>query len=470
MDTNSNIFKGTSTQLLAAATGTLAAISDGMHYGWTAPVIPILLSDESPVETTMHQAEWLETMLMLGAFCGLPGTIYFVDKIGRKYSLLLSSMTTLLCWTVIGVANRIEYIFAARFFSGMAGDMAFVAAPMYIAEIADQKIRGFLSSIIYLMMLIGIFLIYAIAPYTPFYVPCIIGGALVVVELIVFPFMPESPYYLLSKDRPEEAKHALTRFRQTKNIEKEFEEISIAVKRQRSERGRPHDLILVKSNRKALLIMTVLNGSQHFSSISVILMNLHLILEAAGSIYIDPSLAAIIFSIIMFTAACTASFSIDKFGRKVLLTTSSILTGCCLLIIAIYFTLKNTGYDVLPVSWIPIVSVMVYAASFKLGLGMVPIVMTAELFPTKMKAIGMTLADAMYVIFAIFSIQIYQLLSDAYGIHVPFYIFAFSCFGTAIFTTFVIPETKGKTLEEIQFILKGVVPPPSTVEEKEEFI
>lgn len=438
----------------------MAAISDGMHYGWTAPVIPILLSEDSPVKTTKHQAEWLETMLMLGAFSGLPTTIYFVDKIGRKYSLLLSSLTTLICWTVIGVANRIEYIYAARFFSGMAGDMAFVAAPMYIAEIADQKIRGFLSSIIYLMMLIGIFLIYTVAPFTAFYVPCIIGGALVLVELIVFPFMPESPYYLLYKDRPEDAKKALIRFRQTENIEKEFEDISAAVKRQRSERGNPKDLIMVDSNRKALLIMTVLNGSQHFSSISVILMNLHLILEAAGTVYLSSSLAAIIFSIIMFCAATTASFSIDKFGRKVLLTTSSLLTGCCLLVIAIYFNLKYQGVDVLPVSWIPIVCIMIYAASFKLGLGMVPIVMTAELFPTKMKAIGMTLADAMYVIFAIISIELYQLISDSYGIHVPFYIFSASCFATACFTAFVIPETKGKTLDEIQYILKGEKPPP----------
>ncbi|KAJ8938232.1 hypothetical protein NQ314_011561 [Rhamnusium bicolor] len=434
---------------------TLAAISDGMQYGWTAPVIPILLGPDSPVKTTKSQAEWLETLLMLGSFCGLSSTIYFVDKIGRKKSLLLSSFVTLLIWILTAVAPSIEYIFVARAFAGAAGDMAFVAAPMYIAEIADKKIRGFLSSIIYLMMLVGIIIIYSVAPYIPFYAHCILGGSLVLVELIIFPFMPESPYYLLYKNKPEAARKSLQWLRPNQNIDKELEDIKAAVERQVSERGRPQDLIMVKSNRKAILIMAILNGAQHFSSVSVILMNLHLILEAAGSIYIDSSIAAIIFSVIMFLAATTASFAIDKYGRKTLLTTSSILTGLCLLVIAIYFTLKNTGYDVESISWIPIVTVMLYACSFKLGLGMVPIVLTAELFPTKMKALGMTLADGMYVIFAILSLQIYQHLSNNFGIQYPFFIFSGSCFFAALFTILFIPETKGKTLEEIQFILKG---------------
>lgn len=429
------------------------AVSDGMNFGWTAPVIPILLSENSPVKTTIHQAEFLETMLMLGAFAGLPFTIYFVDKFGRKKSLLLASLTTLCSWTVIGIANRIEYIFVARFFGGMAGDMAFVAGPMYIGEIADQKIRGFLSSIIYLMMLIGIFIIYAVAPFVPFYVPSIIGGGLVLLELIVFPFMPESPYYLLYKNKPEEARKSLMRFRQNQDVEKEFQEIKAAVERQKTEKGRPQDLVLVKSNRKALIIMTVLNGAQHFSSISVVLMNLHSILEAAGAVYLHSSTSAIIFAFIMLVAATMFSFCIDKFGRKALLLFSTTLSGLCLVAIAVYFTLKNQGMDVLSVSWIPIVSIMIYAAAFKWGLGMVPIVMTAELFPAKMKAIGMTLADAMYVIFSIASIQLYQVLVP-YGVEVPFYIFSACCFCTTIFTMFVIPETKGKTLDEIQFMLK----------------
>ncbi|XP_030768197.1 facilitated trehalose transporter Tret1-like isoform X2 [Sitophilus oryzae] len=439
----------------AAILGTLSCISDGMQYGWTAPIIPRLLAPDSPIVVTEKQAEWLETILMLGACCGLPLTMYLVDKIGRKGSLIGSSTTTLIAWIIIAFAPSIEYIYVARFFAGIAGDTAFVAAPMYIAEMADQKIRGFLSSIIYIMMLTGVLLVYCVAPFVPIWVPCVIGICFNAITLTSFPLMPDSPYYLLYKDKPEQARKSLTQLRPNGNTDAELKEIAAAIQRQKSEKGRPQDLILVKSNRKALMIMVWLNGSQHMSSISVMLMNLHSILEEAGAVHISSSTAAIIFSALMFCAAMSASLAIDNFGRRVLLVTSGIFAGLSLGVIAVYFTLKNQGYDVLPFSWAVPIAVMFYAAAFKFGIGLVPIVLTAELFPAKMKAIGMTISDACYVGFSVISLQLYHQLKNRFGIHVPFYIFAVWCFCTVAFTLLFIPETKGKTLEEIQFILKG---------------
>ncbi|XP_060521963.1 facilitated trehalose transporter Tret1-like [Cylas formicarius] len=452
-------FEGTGSQLVAVISGTLIAISDGMHYGWTSPIIPILLDEaKRPFETTLHECEWLETVLMAGAFCGLPLTIYFVDKIGRKNSMLLASFVSLVVWIVIGIAKNMTYLYVARFFAGMAGDMAFVAAPMYIAEISHPKIRGFLSSIIYLMMLFGIILIYTVAPFVPYYAPSILGGSLVSIELVTFIFMPESPYYLIFKNQSEKAQSSLKRLRNNvrpEEIEKELEEISQGVRRQKSEKGRPQDLLLVPSNRKGLIIMTVLNGFQHLSGISVLLMNLHLILNEAGSTYIDTSYAAIIFSCLMFLAAGSASLVMDKYGRKVLLTISATLAGFSLLVIAVYFNLLTSGRNVANVSWVPVVAVMFYAAVFKFGLGIVPIVVTSEIFPTNVKAVGMTIADSMYVIFSILSLEIYTSLHAAYGNHIPFYVFSGCSFFVVLFTIFFVPETKGKTLEEIQHLLRG---------------
>ncbi|KAJ8972656.1 hypothetical protein NQ317_015376 [Molorchus minor] len=220
-------------------------------------------------------------------------------------------------------------------------------------------------------------------------------------------------------------------------------------------KGRLYDILTVKSNFKAMTIMAVLNSAQQLSSINVILMNMHTILEAAGSIYIDSSTSAIIFAVLMLIAVLVASIIIDKFGRKKLLITSSILTGLCLATIGIYFNVKNIGYNVGSISWVPIVSVMIYAFVFKIGLGMVPIVITAEIFASRIKAIGMTLADAVYVLMAIFAIQIYQLLLRWYGMHVPFYVFSCCSFLSAVFAATFVPETKGKTLDEIQLVLKG---------------
>ncbi|KAJ8918807.1 hypothetical protein NQ315_011091 [Exocentrus adspersus] len=429
-----------------------------MSYAWTAPTIPYLISEESHIKTTKYEAQWLETILMIGSFCGLPLTIYLVDKIGRKNSLLLASFVQAVSWIATALAATMTGLLVARFFSGMASDMAFVAAPMYIAEMADQKIRGFLSGIIYLMMLTGCVIVYCVGPYLPFYVSPVIGALLSTTELITFSFMPETPYYLLYKHREDEALKALQYFRSDVDAETELKEISKAMERQRNERGRIQDLFLVKSNRKAVITMTVLNGGQHFCAISVIVMNLHLILKAAGSIYIDYAIAAIVFSVIMLVAAVGATLTVDMYGRKILLVFSAVLSGICLFAIALYFNLQINGVDVMSVSWIPTVSVMIYAAAFKLGLGIVPIMITSEIFPAKVKAMGMTISDAMYVGWSAIVLQLYQWLESSYGLHAPFYLFSVCCFLVMLYTIFYIPETKGKSLEEIQMLLKEEEP------------
>lgn len=179
-----------------------------MQYGWTAPVIPILQSEDSPVPITEGDVVWLETIYMLGGLAGLPVTIYLVDKIGRKRSILLASASSLIAWILIAVASNVELLYAARFLTGIAGDVAFVSTPMYIAEIADQKIRGFLAGLIYIMMLVGLLIIYAVAPFVKIYVSSSVGAAFLVFQLCTFAFMPESPYYLLVKNKKKRQQRA----------------------------------------------------------------------------------------------------------------------------------------------------------------------------------------------------------------------------------------------------------------------
>lgn len=451
-----SMFSGTGPQLLAVLSGTISAVSDGMWYGWSAPLIPVLKGPNTPVKITHDDEMWIENIYLTGGLVGVPLTILLVDRIGRKNSVLAAAVINFIGWMLVATASHRYSLFVARFMAGMAGDVAFVAAPMYIAEIADQKIRGFLATLIYLMMLVGILLIYVIGPYVPVYISSLVGAVFVSIQLLTFPFMPASPYYLLSKNKYTQAKKALSRLRTVENIDKELSEIKEAVERQKTERGRPQDLIMEKSNRKASIILVVLNGAQHLSCMSVMFMNMHLILEAAGSIYLESNYAAILYAALMIVAAGSAGFVIDRFGRKILLIISSILTGLTLLTLAVYFHLKQLGYNVDTISWIPIFCVMFYALALKIGLGLIPIVLTAELFPAKVKAVGMALADGAYLFWALVSVFIYQYTSNNLGMCVPFYIFAVSALGTALFCYLGVPETKGKTLEEIQMILKGM--------------
>ncbi|XP_044747916.1 facilitated trehalose transporter Tret1-like [Coccinella septempunctata] len=449
------LLKGNSPQLIAVFFGTLNALSDGMHFGWTAPTIPILQKEGSPIKVTSSDIMKLEVYYMIFGIVGLPITIFLADKIGRQKSVLLASSTSLVGWILIGIADRVEYFIVARCLVGVAGDVAFVCSPMYVAEIAHQKIRGFLAGIIYTMVLIGVLVIYVIAPYTSIRIPPLVGGSIIIVQLVVFPFMPESPYYHLFKNNEIAAKKSLQRLRGNLDVQEELEEISAAIRRQKMEKGRLLDLFIIDSNRKAIFIMTILNCIQNMVGFTAILMNFHNILDEAGATYLDSQVSAIIFASVMVIASLVAMLSVDKFGRRKLYGFSCLFSGLSLLTMAIYYNMKYSGYDVHAASWIPLAFLMLFAAFFKFGIGIIPIVMTAELFPAKVKALGMTAADGIFVAFASLSVYIYQTLNESYGLHASFYLFSSVAFSGLIFNLFMLPETKNKTLEEIQMMLKS---------------
>lgn len=441
-------------QIFATLSATVSEISDGMQYGWSAPITGLLLSSRSPFPFKESDVVWIEISLLFGTLIGIPITVVLLENLGRKQSIIIATVQNLLAWILIAFANSAGVVYAARFLSGIAASVVFAAAPVYTAEIADKKVRGFLGSFFSLMMLGGILLVYSVAPFIPVMWSSAVGAIFLITQLVTLPFMPDSPYYYLIKGQKQQARQALQKLRARGDVEGELEEISEAVERQEAERGSRMDLFTVKSNRRALLILVVLNSAQHLAGISVMLMNIHMILSGAAS-DLSPSTAAILFSLVMWFAALFGSRCIDRFGRRLILIVSCIVTGATLLALAIYFTIQSLDIDITSFSWIPVILVLIYAAAFRFGLGLVPIVLTAEIFPTSVKEIGVTIAESSFTAASCVAVFVFPYLTKAYGLMAPFYIFSICCFLTSIFVLFFVPETKGKTLEEIQTLLKG---------------
>ncbi|KAB0795347.1 hypothetical protein PPYR_12186 [Photinus pyralis] len=441
-------------QIFASLSATVSEISDGMQYGWSAPITALLLSARSPFPFKESDVVWVEISLLFGTLIGIPITVVLLESLGRKTSILVATAQNLLAWVLIAFANSAGVVYAARFLSGIAASVVFAAAPVYTAEIADKKIRGFLGSFFSLMMIGGILLVYSIAPFIPVVWSSAVGALFLVTQLVTFPFLPESPYYYLIKGQKQQARQALQKLRARCDVESELEEIAEAVDKQEAERGSRMDLFTVKSNRRALLILVVLNCAQHLAGISVLLMNIHTILSEASS-DLSPSTAAILFSLVMWLAALFGSRCLDRFGRRLVLMVSCIVTGTTLLTLAIYFTVQDLDVDISSYSWIPVILVLIYAAAFRFGMGLVPIVLTAEIFPTSVKEIGVTIAEASFTASSCLAVFVYPYLTKTCGLKAPFYIFSICSFLTSVFVLFFVPETKGKTLEEIQNLLKG---------------
>ncbi|KAF5272400.1 hypothetical protein FQR65_LT17406 [Abscondita terminalis] len=438
-------------QILAALSATISEISDGMQYGWSAPITPILLSKGSPISVNESQIVWIETTLLIGTIVGIPITILMLENFGRKQAILMATVQNLVSWILIGCTYSINVIYLARFLSGIAASVVFAAAPIYVAEIADKEIRGFLSSFFSLSMLGGILLVYCVVPFVSIPISSAVGATFLILQLITFPFLPESPYYLIIKGRIGSARRCLQKLRGVDDVESELQHITEVIAKDELERKGFLDLFTVRANRKALMIIIVLNSAQHLAGISVMLMNLHTILQSASS-SLSPSVVAIMFASVMWIAALIGSRCIDKLGRRPTMLFSCFTTGLVLILLAAYLTVNNNRTNDVTYGWIPVVLVLIYAGAFRGGMGLIPIILTAEVFPNSVKSVGVSLSEASFTIVSYIAVFIFPYLVRVLGMKGPFYLFGITCFLTGIFVVLVVPETKVKVLQR-EFII-----------------
>ncbi|XP_057667632.1 facilitated trehalose transporter Tret1-like [Diorhabda carinulata] len=442
-------------QFIVSIAATIISITDGMTVAWSAPMIPYFISENSHIQMTQDQAEWIETCFLIGVIIAIPITAYLTNKLGRKKCLLLAATVLMLCWIAIGCVYKKEYIYVARVFMGMGTNLGFVSVPVYIGEIAQKEIRGFLTSFMQIMVIIGILIMYCIGPFTSFSTPPFLAAGLLMSKLVIFSFMPDTPYILCMKNDVNQAKKSLQKLRGKEDVEEELQEIMEAINNDmRDKKGAFKELFVVNRYRNASIIVLVFDFTKLCSCFEVVLMNMHQMLDQAGSVYIKPSSVAIIFAVLLLISSLISSVTIDKFGRKIIFFVSSMLTALCLLLLGIFLNLNQKGYNVQAVNWIPAVSVMIYAVVFKLGMGTVPFVILGEIYSTRIKGRGIAFCNGFHTLTSLGVFQVYFMLRRAYGIYIHFYIFSFLTVFTAVVIMYFVPETRGKSLEEIQQLLK----------------
>lgn len=397
----------------------------------------------------------MAVMVLLGAIIGslIVGTT--VDILGRKKTIILTSFPFFAAWIMIAYANSPLVLFVARFIAGVADGWAFTAVPMYIGEIADPKIRGKLGSGVSVAWIFGMLAINVIGSYLSIRTTALISAVCPVLGLVTFMWMPESPYYHLMRGKFKDAKHSLQTFKGLLDVDAELSRLSNAVKAQTRNSGKFLDLFTVRSNRKAVAIMVILRTAQQLSGVTAITFYAKMIFKEAGD-DISSEIATIIFFSVQLMCTALCSSIIDRAGRRPLLLLSIAGSGLALLVESVYFYFKmHTEHDVSKFSAVPVTALIGFIIIFGMGMQSIPICMLGELFPANVKAFALCLADIYFCIVATIISKFFQMTKDEFGIDFAFYAFTVSCVISLTCIYKFVPETKGKTLEEIQKHLKG---------------
>ena len=194
--------------IISSLSVNLAALAYGSSLGWISPVLPDLLSKETPVGTepmTDESASWLVAILCLGGLITTPILGPLSEKFGRKIVGYLITVPSILSWLLKIFALDQNYLIAARFLAGVNGAGCIFFIPLYISETTSDAIRGTAGSLMVLFLNIGILFSFIVGPLISFNLFAIVCLILPLIFLGFFVFMPETPVYLIRKNKVAEA-------------------------------------------------------------------------------------------------------------------------------------------------------------------------------------------------------------------------------------------------------------------------
>jgi len=396
------------------------------------------------------QQGFIVAVLLLGGLLGSLIAGPLTDHLGRKKSLTLMAFLSLFgSWWLMTATDYAALIWG-RMICGLATGIVCVAAPMSLAEMAPPHYRGRCVSLFQLMISLGVLVAYGVSfmyAYSETWRPLFgLGVILSLIQLIVLVFLPESPAWLLARGKISQASRIWSQLRSDTAWKTEIDQS------QQSSRPPNQWLLCFKPTYLTILcICLVLNLFQQITGINAVIYYTPRIFSEIG---IDSSfgifMATLVVGIINVLSTVLSAWLLDKAGRRRLLLIGTSGMTLSLTVLSIVVLERNFFNDA-----VACLSLICYVAFFAMSLGPVTWVVLSEILPLSIRAVGMAIALAgnwlaNYTVSFIFPDLIHQL-----GVSGSFALFGSLSLFALLFVFCFIPETKGKTLEEIETMVKS---------------
>jgi len=370
------------------------------------------------------------------------------DLMGRKKTLVIASLLFGLSAIFTSIAVSMEVFNVFRFVGGIGVGLASIVSPMYIAEVSPSSIRGRLVTLNQFAICIGLLSAIIVSYFLSFSQSWRWMFASECVPILFFMvglfLIPESPRWLVKKERKNDAFFVLKRINGESIAQIEIREIEESLN---SETGKFSELFQ-KGIRMALLIAVLLAFFQQWSGATPMLLYAPLIFQKAGFIQASD---AIFQSMLLdgWLVLCTAFalWVVERVGRRQLLIFGTLAMAVGMLCTSLFFYLKMKGIFLLFMMFLSI-------GAYSISLAPLAWLIMAEIFPTRIRGVAMSIASLVLWVSTVMVNQLFptltslseKLFGSEFGI---FLIYAAVCVITAIFVWRVLPETKGKSLEQI---------------------
>jgi SP family galactose:H+ symporter-like MFS transporter len=421
----------------------------GLLFGYDVGVISgAILFVQKAFSLSPRMEEIVVSSVLLGSLAGAIIGGSLADRLGRRKLLVITAVVFGFGAIGAALAPGTGWLIAARIVAGGAIGIASFVAPLYISEIAPVAIRGKLVSINQVALTSGIVISYLIdytlagsGAWRWMFAMAGIPAAAFAIGLI---FIPDSPRWLAARGKLDQARGVLKQIRSPQEVEGELSVIQQSISQQEGHWSE----LLNPTLRPAMIVGVGLAVAQQITGINTVIYYAPTIFKFAG---LSSSSVAILASVgvgvvnVVFTIV--AMLLIDRVGRRPLLLISLAGMAVGLIVLGCAFSLPKLAGSL---GWIAVGSLMVYVGSFAVGLGPVFWLILSEIYPLRIRGRAMSVGTVANWGANLIVALTFLTLTQVMGKAVTFWLYGAVSIGAWIFAFFLVPETKGKTLEQIE--------------------
>lgn len=428
---------------------TMMAATAGLLFGFdTGNIAGALIFITKEFHTSILQNEIIVSVTVLGAFFSAFCSSKMVDVYGRRNLLIVAALLFIIGAGWGSFSYHILSLIGARLLLGIAIGISSYTAPLYISEIAPAKYRGGLVLLNGIAITSGEAMAYLVDYYLApsqnwrmmIFMGCIPGLVLLTGML----FMPCSPRWLMLRTKRQYALDVLKKIRGHDNVHDELEEIQKSASIPKS----GFKILFSKQLRRLLIIGIGLGILQQFFGINTIMYYGPFIFKQAGfegnSAEILATFGMGVVNVIM---TIVTGLVVDRFGRRNLLILGSLIAGTSLLIVSYLF------HHTIHTAWqsnLLLISMMTFIIGYCISVGSLFWLIIAEIFPLHARSSAMGFATSIQWLANFVVSMSFLSLLNKFGTDFTFGFYASMCFVALLFTYYLVPETKGLTLEKIE--------------------
>ncbi|XP_064075151.1 facilitated trehalose transporter Tret1-2 homolog isoform X1 [Vanessa tameamea] len=440
-------------QTLASTAAILMTFTAGLTSGYSAILLPQLKESGSSIPCDESTASWIAAMAALPMAPGCLICGWLMEKFGRRNAHYMVCAPFLLGWILIACANNLALILLGRFFTGMCVGLIGPLGPVFISETCSPQLRGIFLAAISLAIAVGILVSHLIGTWVHWQWTAIICCIFPILSVILLSVIPESPTWLISKGQIEDGVKAFSWLRGYGDEARS--ELKAIIDKRKAADLEPTPTLREKINSlkspelmKPLFIMIVFFVTCQFSGVNTVAFYSIEIIEKAVGKGIDHYVAMLAIDSLRTVMSVVACVTCKKYGRRPLCLISGLFTAISMVGLSMF--LYWTDGKPTNLTWIPLSCLMGYICAISIGLVPLPWMMCGEVFPTRVRGLGSGISSATtFVSFFIVVKTAPGMMTDLGEVFTFLLYGTIALIGTGILY-FILPETKGKSLQEIE--------------------